>query len=147
MPNPHVLVVDDSDVSRKVVAAKLAQLQARVTEAGNGAEALALLLAGGFDLAIVDLEMPGVNGLDLLGCIRSHASLRHMPVIILTGREDRQALEAALSYGATSFLVKPLNWLAFGEHIRHLLYLSRCARMVAQGGIMSIEMLDATATA
>lgn len=125
MDKPHVIVVDDDAFSRNVVASQLERFDAVVIQAGDGVEALRLMQQQIFDLAIVDLEMPQVNGYDLLGCIRGSPRLRHMPVIVLTAHEDRTSLERALISGATSFLIKPLNWRAFGAHIRHLLLLSR----------------------
>ena len=56
-------------------------------------------------------------------------SLKHLPVIVLTAKESRAAIEQALINGATSFLVKPLNWTAFGEHIKHLLALAQIMHM------------------
>ena len=123
MRRPSVLVVDDDAFSRAVVSRKVARL-ADVIEAEDGLDALARLQSRTFDLAIVDLEMPNFGGLDLIRCVRGHPNLRHIPVCVLTGNETRSALEDALAAGATSFLLKPLNWTAFGEHIRHILSLA-----------------------
>jgi len=123
MRSPSVLVVDDDAFSRAVVSRKVAKL-ADVVEAEDGFVALAHLQATVFDLAIIDLEMPNFNGLDLIKCVRGHPTLKHIPIIVLTGNETRAALEGALTAGATSFLLKPLNWGAFGEHIRHVLQLA-----------------------
>jgi len=130
MKRPSVLVADDDAFSRAVVAKKLVGL-ADVVEAADGAEAFAYLQSMAFDLVIVDLEMPNFNGFDLIKCIRGHAKLRHVPVIVLTGNEQRRALDGALSAGATSFLMKPLNWQSFGEHIRHVLELAYRANHLA----------------
>ena len=123
MRRPSVLVVDDEAFSRAVVSRKVAKLS-DVVEAEDGLEALSQLQTTVFDLAIVDLEMPNFNGLDLIRCVRGHPTLKHIPIIVLTGNESRSALEGALTAGATSFLLKPLNWSAFGEHIRHVLQLA-----------------------
>ncbi len=123
MRRPSVLVVDDDAISRAVVSRKVAKL-ADVVEAEDGLEALARLQSMVFDLAIVDLEMPNFNGLDLIKCVRAHPTLKHIPILVLTGNESRGALEGALTAGATSFLLKPLNWGTFGEHINHVLHLA-----------------------
>ena len=117
------MVVDDDAISRAVVSRKVAKL-ADVVEAEDGLEALARLQSMVFDLAIVDLEMPNFNGLDLIKCVRAHPTLKHIPILVLTGNESRGALEGALTAGATSFLLKPLNWGTFGEHINHVLHLA-----------------------
>jgi CheY-like chemotaxis protein len=134
---PIVLVVDDERFSRTVVARKIASMGATVVEAEDGIQALHCLQAANVDLVIVDLEMPRMDGWDLIGCVRGHPKVRHVPVIVLTGNESRSALERALSAGATSFLLKPLNWTAFGAHIRHMLHLSwqaGCYRNKAASG-------------
>src|SRR5581483_5496665 len=123
MRRPSVLVVDDDAFARAVVSRRVAEF-ADVVEAEDGVEALARLQAAAFDLIVVDLEMPNFNGLDLIRCVRGHPNLRHIPIIVLTANETRSALESALTAGATSFLLKPLNWSLFGEHIGHLLELA-----------------------
>lgn len=130
MRRPSVLIADDDAFSRAVVSKKLAG-HANVVEAADGAEAFARLQSTLFDLAIVDLEMPNFDGFELIKCIRGHPKLRHVPVIVLTGNEKRSALDHALSAGATSFLMKPLNWLSFGEHIRHVMELAYRANHLA----------------
>lgn len=115
---PRVLVVDDEPVARTVVGARIASLGAQVVEAGDGASALQKLLKEPFDAAIIDLEMPGLDGFELIGCIRGHPQLKHLAVVVLSGREDATAIRNALQAGATSYLLKPLNWAAFSEHIR-----------------------------
>lgn len=132
MGKATVLVIDDDAFSRRVVASRIERLDAVVTEAEDGMTAFRLLHGQRFDLVILDLEMPNMNGYELLGCIRGAPSLKHLPVIVLTAKEDRTSLERALVSGATSYLVKPLNWTAFGAHITHLLQLARSARRGAE---------------
>lgn len=138
MDKPLVLVVDDDSLSRSLVASKLALYGADVVEAVDGIEAVAVLKSQAVDLVVADLEMPRLSGYDLLACIRGMPSLKHLPVIVLTAKESRGAIEQALIHGATSFLVKPLNSTAFGEHIKHLLALAkvmRAHRRAAQVGV------------
>ena len=130
MYQPRVLIVDDDPFARVVVSKRIEQLGAAVVVAADGLEALDALRSGTFDLAVVDLEMPRLDGYELLGCIRGLPNLKHLPVIVLTGRDDRASLEKALTCGATSFLIKPLNWLAFSAHIEHLMHLSTAARQL-----------------
>jgi CheY-like chemotaxis protein len=127
---PRVLIADDDALCRRAVAAKLHR-SATVIEAPDGAEALSLLRLEPFDLAIIDLEMPALDGFGLLACVRAIPKIRHIPIVVLTGNEDRAALEKALISGATSYLIKPLNWAAFGPHIEHLLELSSGRKMAS----------------
>jgi CheY-like chemotaxis protein len=121
---PRALIVDDDKFSRAVAAKRMIALGADIVEAADGIVALNLLVEGDFDLVLVDLDMPGVDGYSLISCMRGHPRLRHLPAIVVTGKEERAALERALTAGATSFILKPLNWSAFGSHIGHLLHLA-----------------------
>lgn len=121
---PTVLVVDDDAICRRAVAARIARLNATVVEAEDGFEGFELLRRHQFDLAIVDLEMPKMDGHQLIACIRGMSGMKKMPVVVLSSHCNRESMELALIAGATSFLIKPLNWTAFGEHIGHLLLLS-----------------------
>lgn len=127
----RVLIVDDDAFSRTTVAKKVQQLRATTLEAADGQQAFALLSREQIDLAIVDLEMPIMNGLELLDCIRSVPELKNLPVLVLTAAEDRASLERALQCGATSLMIKPLNWAAFSSHIEHILHLSMVGRRIS----------------
>ena len=127
----RVLIVDDDAFSRTTVAKKVQQLRATTVEAEDGLQAFSILRREQIDLAIIDLEMPVMNGLELLGCIRGAPRLKHLPVIVLTAAEDRASLERALQCGATSLMIKPLNWAAFSSHIEHILFLSMAGRALS----------------
>jgi CheY-like chemotaxis protein len=124
----RVLIVDDDAFSRTTVAKKVQQLRAETLEAEDGLQAFALLRREPVDFAIIDLEMPVMNGHELLSCIRGAPKTKHLPVLVLTAADDRASLERALQCGATSLMIKPLNWAAFSSHIEHILYLSMAGR-------------------
>jgi CheY-like chemotaxis protein len=131
----RVLIVDDDAFSRTAVVKKVQQLRATTLEAEDGLQAFALLRQEPVDLAIIDLEMPVMNGHELLSCIRGAPKTKHLPVIVLTAADDRASLERALQCGATSLMIKPLNWAAFSSHIEHILFLSMAGRQIrAQAG-------------
>lgn len=120
--NPsRVLVVDDDPLMREIVEANLKRYAFVVATVGDGAEALAYMAENGVDLVITDLDMPVMNGYDLLAKLRKDAVLRHVPVVVITGSEDSNACERALALGATGFLTKPLNWALFVHHIWYVL--------------------------
>ena len=126
----RVLVVDDDAFSRNAVVKKVQQLKATTLEAEDGLQAFALLRQEAVDLAIIDLEMPVMNGHELLSCIRGAPRTKHLPVLVLTAADDRASLERALQCGATSLMIKPLNWAAFSSHIEHILHLSLAGRQL-----------------
>jgi two-component system chemotaxis sensor kinase CheA len=99
-----VLVVDDSITTRTLEKNVLGLAGYEVRTAVNGAEALAAIEAGGVDLVITDLEMPEVDGLELLRRMRSDPRLAKIPTIMVTSRSDRE--EQALRAGARKYVVK-----------------------------------------
>jgi CheY-like chemotaxis protein len=117
-----ILVVDDERFSRKVLQRMLRGLGwEHVEEAGDGREAMDRIGVLGPTLAAVisDFDMPDVNGLQLLQAIRVGAAgpRRGLPVILLTGRADRQAVGTAMALDCDAFLIKPTT----AEHVRHRL--------------------------
>jgi class 3 adenylate cyclase len=77
--------------------------------ASDGAEALALFEAGGFDLVMTDIEMPGANGFEVIERLRGHARHRDVPVIVLSGHAALDGIAHCLKLGAEDFLPKPFN--------------------------------------
>jgi len=103
-----VLVVDDSKLARIVVGKTVSVLQPdwKKVEAGNADEAQALLAAGGIDLAILDYNMPGKNGLELAQDIRN--SYPNMPIAVATANIQDEIIAQARAMSAT-FIPKPIN--------------------------------------
>jgi two-component system chemotaxis response regulator CheY len=109
----RALVVDDQPSIRRVVRAYLEMvLKCEVREAENGVDAIKQLLASPFDLIITDLVMPEMTGLELLGYIRRHETLRRIPVIMLTSQGDETDRRKAMALGVNDYLVKPFAPLA-----------------------------------
>ncbi len=121
----RILVVDDDPIFRSIALSKLIRLAHEVVEVEDGAAAWSKLAHETFHLALVDLEMPHLKGDELIRCIRGHPRTRHIPVIVITSRNDAEAISHCLEAGATAFLTKPLNWSMFGNHIDYLLRLYR----------------------
>jgi CheY-like chemotaxis protein len=120
----RVLVADDDPIVRSLIRSKISVIASEVVEAADGLEAWQLLAKDTFQLALVDLEMPNLDGFTLIQCIRSHPRTRHMPIVVVTCREDHAALREALEAGASSYMIKPLKWSMFNAHVEHLLRLS-----------------------
>jgi two-component system, sensor histidine kinase and response regulator len=133
----HILVADDDAVYRDIAADALEKSGHRVTTAADGGEAIALLAAQPFDAAIIDLNMPVANGLDVIASLRMGEINATIPVIVITGHDDASAVEDAYRVGATSFLTKPLNWLLFTPHVEFVL----------RSGDTENELREASATA
>ncbi|GGK34785.1 hybrid sensor histidine kinase/response regulator [Salinarimonas ramus] len=126
----RLLVVDDDPIMREFASGQLDHPGGEVVTATDGEEALAILRRDPrFDLVLSDLEMPRMNGFSLLTEIRRDARLAHLPVVVITSREDMFAIDRAYEVGATSFVAKPVNWRLVGYQLRYVL---RAARMEAQ---------------
>lgn len=106
-----VLLVDDSAYNRKAVVAYLHHAGITVTEAGSGQEALALLRSmDRCDAILLDIEMPGMSGLDVARTIRSsEMAWRNVPILALTAHSETDMAAASLDAGMNDLLVKPVD--------------------------------------
>jgi signal transduction histidine kinase len=96
----------------------LASERGELAVAADGEAALAAIRRNPPDLLLLDLQMPKVDGFEVLRTLRGEEATRRLPVIVITGREDVIAIDRAFAEGATSFLVKPINWRLLAYQIR-----------------------------
>lgn len=120
-----ILFVDDDPILREFAQVNLASATAHVDVAGDGIEALEMLSKGTYDLLLVDLEMPRMDGFELLRRLREHPGTQHLPIVVETGREDVDAIDRAFRAGATAFVTKPLNWRLLTYQLRFTLRAAR----------------------
>ncbi len=106
VPAPHVLVVDDDAAVRQLVSEYLGQNDFRVSEAAGGAQLMRAFRAQVVDLVLLDLRLPGEDGMQLLRALRGESQL---PVIILTGRTEEADRIMGLELGADDYLTKPFS--------------------------------------
>jgi len=104
-----ILVVDDDELNRDALSCLLRLQQYNVEVAADGREALSLINASRFDLVVLDIEMPILNGLELLTEIRTTRNQTDLPVIMLTARTKGPDIVEALTLGANDYLTKPLD--------------------------------------
>jgi DNA-binding response OmpR family regulator len=106
----HVLVADDEPHIGRIIKMKLEQGPFKVSLAYDGEEALELINSGEhLDLALLDLMMPKLSGLDVLRKVREQERFKSLPLIILTAGGDAKHERDALALGATQFLTKPFS--------------------------------------
>jgi two-component system chemotaxis response regulator CheY len=106
---PHILIVDDSPTIRRMVKASLAPIGADFIEASSGLEAIEQLAVGAIRLMVLDLNMPDMHGLEVLGFVRANQKFQQLPVLVLTTRDDAASRTAAMQAGATGYLTKPFT--------------------------------------
>jgi CheY-like chemotaxis protein len=106
-----VLVAEDDDFTRRVLAAVLTRMGARVIESTDGQKALTILNERRVDITLLDVLMPQVNGLCVLQAIRAGVTLQDfaMPAILLTATRDEACVHFAAALSCNGFLLKPIN--------------------------------------
>jgi two-component system, sensor histidine kinase and response regulator len=114
----RVLVIDDDPVYRETARMFLMMFGRKVTVAENGSAGLNQLQHGDFDIIIVDMEMPDMTGLEVIGRLRLMERHAQVPVIMVTSRDDAMAIDRAYELGASSFVVKPVNWTLLDHYLR-----------------------------
>ncbi len=124
MSKLRVLIVDDSSVMRKIVERSLRQAGldlGEVLEAGNGAEALAEVNKGRFDLILSDINMPAMDGLEFLKNLAKVESAKGTPVVMITTEGSEARVVEALSVGAKGYIRKPFTPEQVKERVTPLL--------------------------
>jgi two-component system chemotaxis response regulator CheY len=119
----HILIVEDSPTMRALLSSALEELDTpvKVTEAENGFAALRCLPRESFDLVVTDINMPDINGLELVSFIKSNATYRSIPLIIVSTEGSERDREKGVSLGADAYLVKPFDPEAFREIVADML--------------------------
>ena len=131
----RVLIVDDDQRVRTVVAWQLEADGFAVTEAGDGAAALAQIEHDRPDLVVLDLSLPGVGGLDVLRRVReAEGTAAPLPVIVLSGRSGETDRIIGLDLGADDYLVKPFSPGELAARVRSVLRRARPGAVSARPG-------------
>lgn len=104
------LIVDDFSTMRRIVRNLLKEIgYADADEAEDGVVALNKLRNGRFDFVVSDINMPNMNGFQLLGQIKSDDKLKHIPVLMVTAEARKEDIVAAAQGGAAGYIVKPFT--------------------------------------
>lgn len=124
----RILLIDDDRLMRLQAIKALEKLGFDVTEAASGFEALEIIKQQDFDAVLLDLLMPGMDGYSVCRRIRAIKRDEFLPIIMLTGRDNHEAIEQAFLSGVTDFETKPVDWLRLNQRIGYL----TGARLVAK---------------
>ena len=115
----RILVVDDFVTMRRVVRGQLREMGFDdVGEAADGVAALEQLRSTCFDAVISDIDMPTMNGFELLSAIKTDARLRHLPVLMVAAEALKEDIVRCVQAGAASYLVKPFTRTVLEEKLR-----------------------------
>jgi predicted signal transduction protein with EAL and GGDEF domain/DNA-binding response OmpR family regulator len=121
VPRGIVLVADDDPVMRMLMLEMLSQVGLDGIEAADGAQALALAQAHAPDLVLLDVDMPNIDGFAACRAIRQLEHGAMVPIIMVTGGDDIDAVTSAYEAGATDFVSKPINWPILGHRVLYVL--------------------------
>lgn len=118
---PLVLIVDDDPTMRLMLRETLQREGLAVQEAQDGAEGLVWFEKDCPDVVLLDVMMPGLDGIETCAALRLLPNGKRAPVVMLTGLDDAESITKAYEAGATDFMVKPINWMILGHRIRYIL--------------------------
>ena len=116
------LIVDDFPTQRRIVRGLLKEMGCNnADEAEDGAVALNMLRARRYDFVVSDINMPNMNGFDLLKAIKADASLKHLPVLMVTAEARKEDIILAAQTGAAGCVVKPFTKATLEEKLQEIL--------------------------
>ena len=119
--SPKMLVVDDDAAIHGVIEATLRAENIQVVSAFDGAHALSRLGHGDIDLLLLDLGLPDMHGFDILRAVKAHPGTMHLPVIVLTARDNTEDKLRGFQLGAVDYITKPCELLELRARVRSTL--------------------------
>ncbi len=124
---PRILIVEDSPTMRSLLTSSLEELEGvvKITEACSGFEALRQLPRGTYDLVVTDINMPDINGLELVSFVKNNDGYRDIPLIIVSTEGSDRDRAKGLALGADAYMVKPFEPEDLRETARGLLERAR----------------------
>ena len=120
-PKPRVLIADDDPINVLFIVETLSQAGFETVVVGDGAAALNAAQAQPFDVALLDVDMPLVDGYEVCRAMRRTTELQLLPIVMITGHDDPESIAHAYAAGATDFISKPLNCTLLPHRLRYIL--------------------------
>jgi two-component system chemotaxis response regulator CheY len=125
MSNPtdlKFLIVDDFSTMRRIVRGLLKEMGCNnAEEAEDGTVALNMLRGGKFDFVVSDINMPNMNGFELLKSVKADEALKHIPVLMVTAEARKEDIVLAAQSGAAGYIVKPFTKATLEEKVQKIL--------------------------
>lgn len=126
-----ILAVDDDPIQREFCSVYLSTPSVGVETADCAEAGLAALAERRFAAALVDVDMPGMSGIEMVRVLRADPRFDALPIMVITGREDMVSIDQAFDAGATAFMCKPVNWRLLAHQIR---FMVRAHRALSRPG-------------
>jgi two-component system chemotaxis response regulator CheY len=122
MAKYRVLIVEDSPTMRQLLVFALRRLKdVEIVEAQDGMDGLRRVSNDEFDIALIDINMPVMDGLKLIRLMRGEDSLKHIPIVVITTEGASEDRERAIALGANEYLTKPIQANRVLEVVKALL--------------------------
>ena len=128
----RILAVDDDPIQREFCCVYLSTPKAQITTADSAEEGLSLLAKGSFDIVLVDVNMPGMDGIEMVRHLRADQRFDEMPIMVITGLEDVVSIDKAFDAGATGFMAKPVNWRLLSHQVKFMIRAHAAIRQKAR---------------
>jgi diguanylate cyclase (GGDEF)-like protein len=119
-PRPLALIADDDELMRVMLTQALEHTGMSVIAVSDGQSALNVGLNSPFAMALLDVEMPGINGYEVCRGLRAAPHARTAPIVMITGRDDANSVARAYEAGATDFIAKPVNWSLIAHRLQYI---------------------------
>jgi signal transduction histidine kinase len=141
---PRLLVVDDNATNRNVLSRRLEREGYRAEQAVNGHDAIDRIASEDFDLVLLDIIMPGMDGFEVLSRMRRDRRMRTIPVVVISAVDETESLVRAMEMGAEDYLTKPFDPVLLRARIGALLERKRLsAELTVQAKLASLGALTA----
>ena len=141
----HLLVVDDNEMNRDMLTRRLLRRGFTVITAADGEEALETIAAHSFDVIILDITMPRVDGMEVLRRVRETTSATDLPIIMATAKNESLDVVRALKMGANDYVTKPLDFEVVLARVQTQISLKRAREQLKLAHARMKADLDAAA--
>src|SRR5262249_32276293 len=118
---PLAVIADDEDLGRLLLVESAAECGLEPLGFDNGSRALEAALAREVAIVLLDVDMPGMDGFAVCRRLRAQARFATVPIVMVTGHEDSEAIRLAFEAGATDFISKPVNWALLPRRLEYIL--------------------------
>ena len=119
--NSKILIVEDEEINRNIITEQLKKYELILKEVENGKQALKILELDKFDLILLDIQMPEMDGYEVLEKLKKDEKLKHIPVIMITSVDDIKSVARCISMGAEDYLIKPFEPVVLTARIKNSL--------------------------
>ncbi len=126
----HILIVDDNEMNRELLSRRLKRNDYSISTATNGRETLELVETQNFDLILLDIMMPEINGMEVLRIIRQSHSMTELPIIMVTAKGLSDDVVKAFEFGANDYLMKPIDFPVMLARIQTQMRLKQLEEML-----------------